>query len=232
MKHFIDRALVWFKDGDENCQSVNYKYYPLSSLYTRLLQDVYHGKKIKFINIHFKSEKTYQLYPKSLRYHLHFYNGHLSYNDVFDFEYFNALPEEQKKNYIWSKVHEIMSSASKKLGNSDLEEANEYAYAKGIERSLNADYRVLETSLTLYEQQLNGAIWYAFKEDGIHSFLVLNRQNKELYRKELGIGELGNQFFLVMYKRITSNQDSVTIEYVRLAETQPIRISIDRSILE
>jgi hypothetical protein len=125
-----------------------------------------------------------------------------------------------------------MSSASKKLGNSDLEEANEYAYAKGIERSLNADYRVLETSLTLYEQQLNGAIWYAFKEDGIHSFLVLNRQNKELYRKELGIGELGNQFFLVMYKRITSNQDSVTIEYVRLAETQPIRISIDRSILE
>ena len=232
MKHLIDRALVWFKDGDDDRQDLNYKYYPLSVLYTRLLQEVYRGKRIEFINVNFKSEKTYELYPKALRHNLHFYGGHFNYNDVFDFDHFNAMSEEQKKIFIWSRVHEIMAAAAKKLGNTELEQANEYAYNTGMERSLNADYKILDTELTLFGQPVKAAIWYVFKEDGMYSYLVLTRDDKELFRKELAKGALGNPFFLVMYKRITAKEDTITIEYVNMAKTRPVKVPIEQTILE
>jgi hypothetical protein len=232
MKHLIDRALVWFKDGNGTRLDLNYKYYPLSVLYTSLLRERYQGKKIQFINVNFKSEKHYQLYPKDLRHNLHFHGGHFNYNDVFDFDHFNAMSEEQKKIFIWCRVNEIMAAAAETLGNTELEKANEYAYNTGMERSLNADYKILETEVVLFEQAVKAAIWYMFKEDGMYSYLVLTRDEKELFRKELAKGALGNPFFLVMYKRITANRDTLTIEYVRSAETRPVRTLIERAILK
>ena len=88
----------------------------------------------------------------------------------------------------------FVAAAAKKLGNAELERANEYAFTAGMERSLIADYKILET--------------------------------------ELAKGALGNAFFLVMYKRITAKQDKVIIEYVRMAETSPVGIPIERTILE
>lgn len=232
MKHLIDRAAVWFKDGEYGRLSLTNTYYPLSVLYTRLLREVYQGKRLKFININFDSEKTYELYPRSPRHHLNFYNGHFNYNDVFDFDHFDSMSDEQKKVFIWSRVHEIVAAAAKKLGNAELERANEYAFTAGMERSLSADYKILETELVLFDQIVTAAIWYIFKDDGMYSYLVLTRDKKELFRKELAKGALGNEFFLVMYKRITAKQDKVIIEYVRMAETSPVRIPIERTILE
>lgn len=232
MKHLIDRALVWFKDGDNDCLNLNDGYHPLSVLYTRLLQEVYQGKKIQFINVYFKSEKTYQLYPKSPRHHLHYYGGHLWYNDVFDFAHFNAMSEEQKKIFIWSRLHEIMAAAAKALGNTELEQASEYAYNTGMEWSLNVDYKILETEIILFEQPVMAAIWYVFKDDSTYAYLVLTRGAKELFRKELVKGAIGNPFLLVMYKRITAKGNRVTVEYVRMAQTPPIRIPIEQTVLE
>lgn len=226
MKHLIDRALVWFKDGDDR-QDMNYKYYSLSVLYTRLLREKYGGVRIRFINIHFKSEKTYQLFPKTPRLYLHFYNGVLFYNDVFDFDAFNLMGEEEKKYFIWSRVHEIMAAAARQLGNSELEKADDFAYKTGVERSLVADYKVLETELILFERAVTASVWNVFKEDGIYSYLVLTRDGKELYRKEISKGPLGNPFLLVMFKRILAKKDTVIVEYVRMAEESPIKIPIE-----
>lgn|GEM_PF-764376 len=231
MMHLIDRALVWFKDGDDKRSDLDGKYYPLSVLYTRLLREVYQGKRIQFINVFFKSEKTYELYPKSPRHHLHFSNGHLWYNDVFDFDDFNSMTEEQKKVFVWSRTYSIMAAAARKLGNAELERANEFAYKSGMERSLIADYNVLGMEVTLFEQVVKASIWYVFKEDGMYSYLVITHDEKELFRKELAKGALGNEFFLEMYKRITAKHDTIVVEYVRSAERPPVKISIDPSLI-
>ena len=238
MKNLIGRAAVWFKDGEYGRLSLTKTYYPLSALYTRLLREVYRGKQLKFINIHFNSEKTYELYPRAPRHHLDFYNGHLNYNDVFDFDHFDSMSDSQKKVYIWSRLHEIVAAAAKKLANAELEQANEYAYTTVMQRSSIADYKTLETEVVLFDQVVTAAIWYIFKDDGMYSCLVLVRDNKELFRKELARGALGNEsflgneFLLVMYKRITAKKDKIIIEYVRMAETPPVRIPIERAILE
>jgi len=232
MKNLIGRAAVWFKDGEYGRLSLNNRYYPLSVLYTRLLREAYQGKPLKFININFNSEKTYELYPKALRHHLDFYNGHFNYRDVFDFDHFDSMGDYQKKVYIWSKVHEIVAAAAKKIGNAELEKANEYAYTTGMERSLSADYKTLETEVVLFDQAVTAAIWYIFKDDGMYSYLALTRDKMELFRKELARGALGNEFFLVMYKRIIAKEDKIIIEYVRMAETPPVRIPIERIIPE
>ena len=81
-------------------------------------------------------------------------------NDVFDFGNFDSLSDDQKKVYIWSRVHEIVAAAAKKLGNAKLEQANEYAYTTGMQRSLIADYKILETDVILFDQAVAAAIWY------------------------------------------------------------------------
>lgn len=229
--NLIERALIWFKDGDEKRKDLNHKYYPLSVLYTRLLRETYKGKRIQFINVYFKTEKTYELFPKSQKNYLHFYDGDLWYNDVFDFDHFNSLTEEQKRIFIWSRTHEIMAGAARKLGNTELGQANEYAYKAGMERSLVADYKILETEVILFEQAVNASIWYFFEEDGMYSYLLMARDQKEVYRRELAKGALGNEFFLEMYKRITAKQNKIIVEYVRSAQRPPVTILIEPDML-
>ena len=142
------------------------------------------------------------------------------------------MTADQQKVYIWSRVHEIVAAAAKKLGNAELEQANEYACTTGMERSLIADYKIRETEVVLFDQVVTAAIWYIFKDDSMDSYLVLTRDKRELFRKELARGALGNEFFLIMYKRITAKQDEVIIEYVRMAEAPPVRIPIERTIFE
>ena len=91
---------------------------------------------------------------------------------------------------------------------------------------MNADYIVLETELFLFDKPLKAEILYMFKEDEMYACLVLHRGKEEVLKKEIGKGQLGNPFFLIMYKRITAKWDTITIEYVRIAEAPPIRVQV------
>lgn len=59
----IERTLFWFKDGDEVLKTLNEDFFGLGTLLNRLLNEKYEGKKIKFINLDFCTNRTYELHP-------------------------------------------------------------------------------------------------------------------------------------------------------------------------
>jgi hypothetical protein len=59
----IGRTLFWFIDGNKEAFALNDRFFAYGTLLNRLLNEHYSGKKLKFININFSSQKTYDLYP-------------------------------------------------------------------------------------------------------------------------------------------------------------------------
>lgn len=87
----IERTLFLFQDGDERVNNLSDDYFGLGNLLNRLLNEVYDGKKIKFINLYFHTNKTYALYPVIPKEESYYYGGHLKYYGVFDKEQFEKL---------------------------------------------------------------------------------------------------------------------------------------------
>ena len=75
----IERTLFWFKDGDELLISINEDFFGLATLLNRLLNEKYNGKKIKFINLDFATDKTYDLHTNLPKEHPYYFGGHLRY---------------------------------------------------------------------------------------------------------------------------------------------------------
>ncbi len=75
MKNNIDRTLFWFKNGSEKLLDLDYRFFGLSTLLNRLLNENYTGKRIQFINIDFSSEATYNLFPNIPMNYIHYYGG-------------------------------------------------------------------------------------------------------------------------------------------------------------
>ena len=136
MKKSIGRVAFFFKDGDEQMLILNDKYFPISTLLTRLLNERYKGPAIKFINIHFSTEKTYSLHPISVKNATHYYGGHLNYRDVFDLSIFNNMTKDEQISFIWNISHRILCRAAKTINNVELLNAANYAHKKGIEIGL------------------------------------------------------------------------------------------------
>ena len=54
----IDRTLFWFIDGENQLNLVNDDFFGIATLLNRLMNETYDGKKIKFINIEFSTDRT------------------------------------------------------------------------------------------------------------------------------------------------------------------------------
>lgn len=227
----IDRTLFWFKNGDESLLILNDYFFSLGNLLNRLLNEVYNGKKIKFININFYSNDTYHLYPVLPKNEPHFGGGHLRYNGLLDFLKFDVLGEEAQKYFIWGKSFEYLQKTARELKNDDLLEASQYAYQKGIEMKLNPDYRMVEADVMLFGQPLKAAIWLNFKEDKMYSKLTLEKNEEIIFEKHIDKTKNGIEFFLVMYKGIEVKDNVVIVKGHKDVDYLPLEILIDKEVI-
>lgn len=227
----IERILFFFKDEDNKLLNLNESYYPISVLLNRLINEVYSGKKIKFLNIYFSTEKTYELFPNSPRYYVHYYRGHLWYNDVFDLDKFKRLTSEEKKLFVWNGSYEALKRISVHTKNQDLLNAVEYAYKKGKELKLNPDYEVVKSNINLYGEEIHASLWINFRDDGMYSKLTLKKNNRILFEKHIDRVKNGVEFFLVMYKGIQVENNSVVITGRKDVEYLPLKIPIEKSLV-
>lgn len=105
--------MFWFNEGEDSLTHYSEEFYELGNLLTRLINKVYDGKKIKFINIEFSTEKTYKLNPHKLK-NEHFYKG-------VDLFYFSILIESilivwrglTKINFYGIKLMNFLKSLQK-----------------------------------------------------------------------------------------------------------------------
>ncbi|APZ47809.1 hypothetical protein BW723_16560 [Polaribacter reichenbachii] len=226
MKNIIERTLFWFSDGDDKLLSLNERYFSLGNLLNRLLCEKYKGKKLQFINLFFRTEETYKLYPQASKHFTHFYGGQLTYDDVFDLKAFNKMNKQEQDNFIWKRAFEILQEAAASIKNKDILNASEYAYNKGLEMDLNPDFRMIEKDVVLFDQALKAAIWVNFKKEGMYSKFTLEKENQIVFEKEIDKAKNGVEFFLEIYKDIDLKNNNIIIKGRKDVEYLPLKIRI------
>lgn len=226
----IERTLFWFKDKNDDLLFLNGHFFGLALLYNRLLNEVYVGRRIQFINIDFASEEKYKLFPQIPENYIHYYGrsgGHLRYYGLLNFSEFYGLSEENQCVLIWEKAYNYLKVAAQEIKNNSLSEACEYAYKRGLEKKLNTDYRIIETDIIFHNQLIKAAIWVNFKGDNMFSKLTLERNDTLIFEKNIDQTKSGNEFFLEMYKSIEVNGNNIIVKGHRDAGYFPLKIPID-----
>lgn len=230
----IERLLFWFKDGDRDLTTLNDQFFGLAILLTRLLNEIYIGKKIKFINIDFASDEKYRIFPQIPKNFVHYYGGgggHLRFYGELDFLEFDSLNEKEQKFCIWEKACSYMRLASNTIKNSSLLEATNYAYHKGLANKLNTDYRVLEENIILYNQLIHAYVYIEFKSDSMVSKLVLEKRGIIILEKEIDSAQIGSEFFLEIYKKIEVRENKVIVKIHREVNYLPFYVLVDKHLI-
>lgn len=224
----IDRTLFWFNKGKETQINLSDRFFALGNLLNRLLNEEYTGKKIKFINIEFNTQETYDLVPILPKNESYYSGGHLKFYGLIELTAFNNLTFEEQKLFIWNRSYEYIQISAKTIRNAELLEASSYAYKKGLELKLNPDYRMVEENLIINGQELKAAVWVNFREDGMYSIFTLEKSGVIIFKKSLDKTKLGVEFFLEMYKSIQfdHNKSSFVIKGRKDASQFPIIIPI------
>jgi len=231
MNRAIDRTLFIFDDEGERLVYIGNRYFPLAIMFDRLMNEVYDGKKIVYINIFFGTDKVYASHPAVHKGLVHYYGGHLAYYAEFDVNMFNAIKEDEQDKLIWEKVHASLEVAARSIKNNALLKACDYAYKKGLEVNLNPDYKVLESDISIYGYQVKAAVWINFFRDYMSSKFTLERNGKVIFEKPIDKAVPGNEFFLEMYKGIQVKDDMVIIKGHRDVEYLPLKILIPEGVL-
>lgn len=228
----IQRTLFWFSDRSEQLVELYERFYAFGFLLNRLLNEVYEGKRIKFINIYFYTPETFDKFPAIKNNSTDYYHGYMNCNTELHVDEFISLGYDQQKLFIWNRACEHLLSASKFLKNQELEKAVTYAHAKGLDQNLNPDYRMVEADVVIQGEQLKAALWVNFREEGMYANLTLEREGHVLFQKNIDKTKNGFGFFLEMFHKIESDNDSIIIKGAKAVEYLPLRIPIDTSVLK
>jgi len=181
---------------------------------------------MKFVNIYFRTLKYYNANPNMVKNHLHYYNGHFTYDDVFDIEGFNKMKSKEQDYFIWNRACSILKESAGVLNNINLESAIEKVRQKGIDLNLNADFRKIEKVISLFDLSLLASVWICFNEGEMLSKFTLEDKNRVIYEFDMDKTKKCNGFFLVMYKDIKVKNSTVTIKGHKDVDYLPLKIPI------
>lgn len=220
------RILFFFRREDGNDLPLNIRFFSLSVLFKRLLHEKYPECSLKYVNILFYEEELYIKYPLFKRQYVHKFGNNLQYYDVFDFDAFSKTEFVEQYNFVWKRAYEDLSISAKEIKNNKLLEAVEYAYNEGIKRKLNADYKTLVTSFIFNGQPIEAALWITFKEDKMISIFKLEKEGIVIFEKFIEQVESGNEFFLVMYKKMEFDGTNIIIKGHSDVDYLPLKIPI------
>ena len=228
----IERTLFWFQDRDEQITSLSEDFFGLSILLNRLLNEKYDGKKIKFVNIYFYTDKTYEMYPMLPKETPYYFGGHLKYYGAFNKMEFMSLNKLEQYKLVWRNTHKYLIESANAMKNNKLAESADYAYHKGLLVDLNPDYRLLETSVTISGKHIRASVWINFKEDGMYSKLTIEEEEVVIFEKEIDKTKNGVEFFLEMYKSIVFEGNDIVIKGRKDVDYLPLKIGLPDFVLE
>lgn len=226
----IGRTLFWFKDGNESLIDLDERFFSLATLLNRLMNEVYNGKKIEFINIDLSTQKTYDLYPILPKGREYFYGKQLKFYGTIDLAEFVKFSDEKQRHFIWQLAFEYLQLAAKALNNKELTQASEYAFFKGLDLDLDPDFKVVETSSFIGGRSLNFAIWINFRKEGMYSNLIVEKDGERIFQRELDKTKNGIEFFLEMYKSIQVDENMIIVKGRKDVSYLPLRIPMNEVI--
>ena len=198
----------------------------MCTLLNRLLNENYTGKKIKFINLDFNTNETYELYPILKTNTFHYYGGHLKYYGSFDRKEFCKLDRYHQFKFVWGTSFNWLQECAVGLKNESLSQAVNLAYLKGLEMDLCTDYRIVESNISVQNEQMKASIWILFEEDGMCAKLILENSRGVVYQKIIDKAGKGIEFFLEIYKAISVEGTNIIIKGRKDVEGLPMVVPI------
>lgn len=231
MSTIIERTMFWF-NSDQDIEFLNHKFYFLGSLLNRILNETYNGKKIKFLNIEFYNNPEQLIKAYNRDYYLHYYGGQLTYKKVVDLNFFATLSYHDQKLFVWEKAYEMLQFASKELKNESLLLSCEHAYHKGIKIELNADYRMIEADVVLFNTTYKASLWVNFFEHEMQANFTLEDKGKIIFKKFIGNAPNGMEFFFIMFKKIEQKGNCIIIKGAKDVEYLPVKILFSEKLEE
>lgn len=223
----IERVLFHFKIGNESLNETNLDFFEIGYLLTRLLNNYYVGKKkLKFVNIYFCTEETFELFPLAPKGGYHFGGGDLTCYLLFDYELFKSCTDLEKIKYVWKAGCEIFREFALDKKNKELAEAIDLGYAQGFNINFNPDYQVVQDTINVFDRELDASIWIAFEKDAMYSKLVIEYKGTVIFRADLESASRGNEFFFVMYKGIVVKDDKIVIKAQREADPATLKFRL------
>ncbi len=225
------KTCLWFVDED-NIVALDNKFTFMGILICHLLNEKYIGKKIDYLNLtfHKNDKKLKEVYGND--YYLHFYGGSLMYKKVVDLNKFLTLNFTEQKLFIWNQAFEMLKFAGKELKNESLIISSEYAYNKGLELKLIADYRMIENDLILFGENFKASLWVNFLENKMQANFTLVKNNEIIFNKIIGEAPNGMEFFLVMFKKIEQKDNTIIIKGLKDVDYLPLKIIFNENLEE
>ena len=223
----IERTIFWFEDGNEMLSNLNDAFYGLSMLMNRLLNESYEGKKLKFINIYFSTESSYEANPHLPKNEPYYYGGDLQFYGFFDKDSFLELSFEEQKKFIWKSASQYLVKSGEIIKNNELKKSAEFAFNKGVEINLNTDLKLIEKELAISNEKYTVSIWITFQKEYMYSSLLIEKKSGKVFEKVIDKTRNGVEFFLDIYKDILSENGDIIIRGSKDVDYLPLRISLN-----
>jgi hypothetical protein len=204
----IERLLFWFSDGEEKLYEYTKRFFPLAMLLNRLLIESYDGKKVKFLNLRFYTQRSYEAYEKLVPNYTHSYGGHTHHNALFNRREFEALTIQEQKVLIWERACELLKVIASDTKNTALGVSAGTAFYKGVETGLDEDFVMRSASFQMNGHSIVVDIWAHFVEGMVKSILSVRSDDRLILEKELDRTESDVEFFYTMYKNITLDREN------------------------
>jgi hypothetical protein len=225
------RLLFWFRDSDSQLYNYTVKFGPLAMLLSRLINENYTGKKIKFININFCSSQVYIDNKGIKENYTHEFGGDIRHNSIFYKNEFDKLDFQNQKKQLWNSLLEIMFKIASDTNNSNLKSSIEIAHRKGIEYDLLEDFILLEEIKVIKGKKIKAELWATFENSKVFANLKIYVDEVMKYSKLIDSSTSENDFFYTMFKKIDIDKNAnLVIKGHSEVEYLPLKIALDELI--
>jgi hypothetical protein len=204
----IGRLLFWFKDGEESLYGYSKRFSPLAMLLNRLLNETYEGKKIKFLNLYFYTQKSFEVYKQTELNYTHSCGGHIHHNALFSRREYEVLAFSEQKKLLWKRACEILQVIARDTGNSSLGISAGTAFKKGIEMGLKEDFVIRSANFQIHDHSVKVSILAHFVGERVFSVLSVQSDNEMVLEEEIDSTDSDNEFFYTIYKKIELDKDN------------------------
>jgi hypothetical protein len=223
----IDRIVISFDDVDKDLSNYTDDFFEIGILLERLLQKYYCGSKIHLLNIQFFSKSYFLKYPIVAEVKIKYFGGHVHYNYLMDYSYFDELNREEKVKFLWVTLNEIIIEIASFKKNNSLKDAILIAFEEGLKININPDYKLVESQLTINGVNYNAIIWLNFGETRMNANLEIYQSDKVVFTQFLLGTDKGNPAFLVVFKKVECDAKNIIIKGRYDVKQLPIKISIE-----
>ncbi|MFM2000404.1 MAG: hypothetical protein RL204_2351 [Bacteroidota bacterium] len=223
----IERVLFWFRIGGENLPYLFDRFFGLSHLLGRILNEEYKGKKIKYINLYFYTKESFELFPHLEINAVHSHGGHINFYGLLKEEELSKLETTEQKLYIWRMACLALEKCAATLENKVLEASIIIANKRGVQLGLNTDFKAITHEFEMFGLVFCASIYFKFQEEVVSSWLILEHKDRTIYECEMSHASVGAEIFLEAYKSIKLEGESLIVSGRRDVLGGPLKFDVN-----